>query len=47
MDAFFKSEGFDTIRFEESVWKRAGGGKFIEDTYVSVHVDDSLIACSS
>jgi hypothetical protein len=23
MDAFFKSEGFDTIGFEESVWKRA------------------------
>ena len=24
MDAFFKSEGFDTIGFEESVWKRVG-----------------------
>ena len=28
MDAFFKDEGFGTVRFEESVWKRAGGGKY-------------------
>jgi hypothetical protein len=40
MDAFFKSEGFDTIGLEESVWKRAGGGKYVEDIYVSAHVDD-------
>jgi hypothetical protein len=42
--AFFKSEGFDTIGFEESVWKRvghpAGGGKFAEGIYVSAHVHD-------
>jgi hypothetical protein len=30
MDAFFKSEGFDTIGFEESVWKRAGGGNMLK-----------------
>ena len=42
MDAFFKSEGFDTIGFEESVWRRAGGGKYAEDIYVSAHVDDCL-----
>jgi hypothetical protein len=47
MDAFFKSEGFDTIGFEESVWKRAGGGKYAEDIYVSAHVDDCLLACKS
>ena len=47
MDAFFKSEGFDTIGFEESVWKRAGEGKYAEDIYVSAHVDDCLIACKS
>jgi hypothetical protein len=47
MDAFFKSEGFDTIGFEESVWKRVGGGKYDEDIYVSSHVDDCLIACKS
>jgi hypothetical protein len=47
MDAFFKSEGFDTIGFEESVWKRADGGKYAEDIYVSTHVDDCLIACKS
>jgi hypothetical protein len=45
MDAFFKSEGFDTIGLEESVWKRAGGGKYAEDIYVSAH--DCLIACKS
>jgi hypothetical protein len=31
MDAFFKSEGFDTIGFEESVWKRPAGGKYSDD----------------
>jgi hypothetical protein len=30
MDAFFKNEGFDTIGFEESVWKRAGGGNMMK-----------------
>ncbi len=34
MDVFFQSEGFDTIGFEGSVWKRAGGGKHAEDIYV-------------
>ena len=47
MDTFFKSEGFDTIGFEESVWKRTEGGKYDEDIYVSVHVDDCLIDCKS
>ena len=47
MDAFFKSEGFDTIGFEESVWKRIGGGKYTEDIYVSAHVNDCLITCKS
>jgi hypothetical protein len=28
------------IGFEESVRKRAGGGKYSEDIYVSDHVDD-------
>jgi hypothetical protein len=31
---------FDNIGFEESVWKRDGGGKYAEDIYVSAHVDD-------
>ena len=30
MDALFKSERFDTIGFEESVWKRAGRGKYLK-----------------
>ena len=40
MNVFFRSEGFDTIGFEESVWKRTVGGKYDEDIYVSAHVDD-------
>ena len=47
MDVFFKSEGFDTIGFEESVWKRADGEKYSEGIYVSAHVDDCLTACES
>ncbi len=46
MDAFFKSEGSGT-EFEEFVWKRADGGKYAEDIYVSAHADDCLIACKS
>jgi hypothetical protein len=47
MDANFKSEGFDTIGFEESVWVRPAGGKYSEDIYVSAHVDDCLLSCKS
>ena len=31
----------------EVLWKRAGGGKYAEDIYVSAHVNDFLIACKS
>ena len=47
MDAYIKSEGFDTIGFEESVWVRPAGGKYSEDIYVSAHVDDCLLSCKS
>ena len=47
MDVFFNSEGFDTIGFEESVWRRPAGGKYSDDIYVSVHVDYCLIVCKS
>ena len=47
MDAYFKSEGFDTVGFEESVWRRPAGGKYADDIFVSAHVDDCLIACKS
>ena len=30
MDAFFKSEEFHAAGFEEYVWKRAGGGKYVK-----------------
>jgi hypothetical protein len=45
--SYFKSEGFDTIGFEESVWVRPAGGKYSEDIYVSAHVDDCLLSCKS
>jgi hypothetical protein len=44
---YFRSEGFDTIGFEESVWRRPAGGKYAEDIFISAHVDDCLIACKS
>jgi hypothetical protein len=47
MDVYFRNEGFDTIGFEESVWRRPAGGKYAEDVFISVHVDDYLIACKS
>jgi hypothetical protein len=47
MDMYFKSEGFDTIGFEESVWVRPAGGKYSEDICVSAHVDDCLLSCKS
>jgi len=47
MDAYFKSEGFGTIGFEESVWVRPAGGKYSEDIYVSAHVADCLLSCKS
>ena len=40
MDAYFKSQGVDTICFEESVWRRPAGGKYADDIYVSAHVED-------
>jgi hypothetical protein len=40
MDALVKSEGFDDIGFEESVRKRADGGKYAEDIYVSSQMTD-------
>ena len=47
MEAYFKSQGVDTICFEESVWRRPAGGKYADDIYVSAHVGDFLIACKS
>ena len=47
MDAIFKSEAFDTIGFEESVWRRPADGKYSDHIYVSAHVDDCLVACKS
>jgi hypothetical protein len=47
LDAYFLSEGFEHVGFEESVWVRPKGGKYGEDIYVSTHVDDCLICCKS
>ena len=46
---YFRSEEFDTIGFQESVWRRPAGGKYAEDIsggkyaediFASAHVDD-------
>jgi hypothetical protein len=47
LDAYFMSEGFEHVGFEESVWVRPKGGKYGEDIYFSTHVDDCLICCKS
>jgi hypothetical protein len=47
LDAYFISEGFEHVGFEESVWVRPKGRKYGEDIYVSTHVDDCLICCKS
>jgi hypothetical protein len=47
LDAYFLSEGFEHVGFEESVWVRSKGGKYGEDIYVSTHVDVYLISCKS
>ena len=47
MDAYFKSEGFDTIGFEESVWVHPAGGKYSKGIYVSAHAHDCLLSCKS
>ena len=47
LDAYFLSEGFNHVGFEESVWMRPKGGKYQEDIYISTHVDDCLICCKS
>ena len=47
LDAYFLSEGFNHVGFEESVWMRPKGGKYQEDIYVSTHVDDCLLCCKS
>ena len=47
LDAYFRSEGFDHVGFEESVWMRPKDEKYGEDIYVSAHVDDCLICCKS
>ncbi len=47
LDAYFMSEGFEHVGFEESVWVQPKGGKYGKDIYVSTHVDDCLICCKS
>jgi hypothetical protein len=47
LSAWFKSEGFTTAGFEDSVWVRSGGGKYEHDIIVSAHIDDTLMATES
>jgi hypothetical protein len=47
LDAHFRSEGFQHVGFEESVWMRPKGREYLEDVYISAHVDNCLICCKS
>ena len=38
MNVYFRNEGFDTIGFEESVWRRPPGRKYVEVIFVSSHL---------
>eukprot|EP00961_Rhodomonas_salina_P192913 2603144-Rhodomonas_salina.1 len=44
---WFKEEGFTTAGFEDSVWVREAGGKYVHQLIVSAHIDDTLMACES
>ena len=45
INEFMQSEGFERAGFERSVWTRRAGGTYTQDILVSMHIDDSFIAC--
>ena len=47
LDNWLKSEGFQTVGFEDSVWVRPAGGKYGARIILSAHIDDNLISCKS
>lgn len=49
LSKWFKDQGFDTAGFEDSVWVQETGGKYPhrDRLIVSVHIDDTLMACES
>lgn len=44
---WFKSQGFVTAGFEDSIWVREAGGEYKHRLIVSAHIDDTLMACES
>eukprot|EP00961_Rhodomonas_salina_P038514 517548-Rhodomonas_salina.2 len=44
---WFKSQGFATAGFEDSIWVRKAGGEYEDCLIVSAHINDSLMACKS
>eukprot|EP00961_Rhodomonas_salina_P075948 1019476-Rhodomonas_salina.1 len=45
LSMWFKSQGFKTTGFEDSIWGREAGGKYDKCLIVSAHIDDTLMAC--
>mmetsp|Transcript_27856 Transcript_27856/g.65712 ORF Transcript_27856/g.65712 Transcript_27856/m.65712 type:complete len:302 (-) Transcript_27856:850-1755(-) len=44
---WFKSQGFVTAGFKDSIWVREAGGEYKHRLIVSAHIDDTLMACKS
>jgi hypothetical protein len=47
LDTWFRSQGFEHVGFEESVWRRRADSRYASDIWIGCHVDDSLISCKS
>ena len=45
VDRYLKSEGFESLGFEDSVWVREPGGEYPHRIIFSAHIDDCLILC--
>eukprot|EP00961_Rhodomonas_salina_P111299 1497391-Rhodomonas_salina.1 len=44
---WFKSQGFATAGFEDSIWVREEGGEYEDSLIVSAHINNTLMACES
>ena len=47
LDKYLKSQGFEQVGCEQSVWQRPAGGIYPAQIILSAHIDDNLIACES
>eukprot|EP00961_Rhodomonas_salina_P059662 801064-Rhodomonas_salina.1 len=47
LSKWVEEQGFVTAGFEDSVWVQEAGGQYQHSLIVSVHIDDTLMACKS